>query len=384
MKVTVPGIPVPNLIISDGDPDGSPGADGSPAGGSNIYARRNMALTPTGSASGRTRVTSTNLPDSPTLLSMRLRRQQSSASMPTTPLDGNRRSARTASASRGSASARRGPVAVDPALVSFYTERPPKLHTPNHIPPITTSDFKATASAPATPTGGHGVHGSVASTGSFHGSMSRSQSPYMGGRPGSPGAVGLGSRVGSAKALCFGHVMPRKRSQRTVPPIPGTAEALSMSHGHSSMRPSTAPYSGSSAATSPNAAAGSPGSRGTRSTSGMAASANGTVGGGAGSASDLPPLLPDSPAGASPGSLDLDLSQWLLPASAVAQHGPAGLFGGEEGGDSVPMLSRTIRGLVHCDLGYAEVTESFEFINAVDIQNLTFRFPVPPHCCLTK
>lgn len=101
-------------------------------------------------------------------------------------------------------------------------------------------------------------------------------------------------------------------------------------------------------------------------------------------AQGVPPVEPCVPLCDSAGALTLDLAHWLVPGAAVGGHGPCGLFGGEEANNSVPLLSRAVKALVHCDLGYAEVTESLEFISATDINHLTFRFPVPVDCCLVR
>ncbi|GIL68858.1 hypothetical protein Vafri_22085, partial [Volvox africanus] len=306
---------------------------------------------------------------------------------------------------------RRGPIRVDPELVRQYTERPPKLCTPNNASrPVTSSDFVAFKNHTVNRTGTANTLRTVLG--------SNSPAGGGGGGAGGSGAVVAAEARGVMQLTTLlgpAWVQPALRSRTPHIGVGGilTGSSNSVPGLHVPLeldpppRPPPPP-SGTAAggATSPSAlfrrslefsdgvsSQGSPGAAAAAAAAAAAGDRTGTplTASTFGAASSLPapvPALTASRAGPAPhmrcgaGELTLDVHTWLTPPTAPAGE-LCGLFNGDDG-ESVALLSRVVKGAVQCDLGWAEVSESLMFMSTVTVPNAVMRFPVPHRAILQR
>ncbi|GLC72671.1 hypothetical protein PLESTF_001276900 [Pleodorina starrii] len=314
---------------------------------------------------------------------------------------------------------RRGPIYVDPELVRQYTERPPKLYTPNNTSrPVTSSDFAAfknhtvnragTANTLRTVLGSNAPAGGGAGGAGGGGGAAAAEArgvtplttllgpawvaPAL--RPRSP-HLGVGGVTGSATCVPGLHVpLELEPPPRALPPPPpggGGAAAGPSSpsgpHTHLFRRSPEVPDRVSSLGASSGtvaaaaAAAAAAGDRAgtplTVSTFGAASSVPAPV-----QAMAAPRAGPPPHVRCGAGELVLDVNAWLTPPTAPTGE-LCGLFNGDDG-ESVALLSRVVKGAVQCDLGWAEVSESLMFMSTVTVPNAVLRFPVPHRAILQR
>lgn len=303
-------------------------------------------------------------------------------------------------------------VFVDPELVRHYTERPPKLRTPNNaFRPVTSSDFAAfkthTVSRSGTPNtlrtalgGVDGADGGSAD-GATAASGTGSRSPGaailhqlagppwvpLASRPRSP-HLGVGGVLGSAKNVPGLHVPmdiepmhPPRTPPRCLPKTPHDPNYPNFSHsaaGGSSRH-------GVSPDQHPMLTDNDPpgNARGLSQTPASIYSSFGARSALNGYPQPQAPRvhLPHLRAGT--GELPLDVDAWLTPPAAPGSE-VCGLFGGDDGTDSVSLLSRVVKGVANLDLGWVEVSESLMFMAGTATPNAMFRFPLPPRSILQR
>ncbi|PNH12015.1 hypothetical protein TSOC_001047 [Tetrabaena socialis] len=248
---------------------------------------------------------------------------------------GGRRS--SSGGSRGSRPPRE--VVIDPDILRAYTERPPKLATPNNASrPVTSSDFKAFKNHTVTRTGapntlrtplgssaGAAGPGGVGATAEARGVTPLSSllvpawlQPAA--RPRSP-HLGVGGVLGSATSVPglfvpLGLDLPPRPTSRAPSPAQGPADV----DGTERLGTPLAAASASALTSSPPPPAPPP------AVHAAARAAPGRVRCGA-------------------GELALDVKAWLTPAAGPSGD-VCGLFGGDDGTESVALLSRVVKGTV--------------------------------------
>ncbi|EFJ51491.1 hypothetical protein VOLCADRAFT_116367 [Volvox carteri f. nagariensis] len=306
----------------------------------------------------------------------------------------------------------RGHVHVDPELVRQYTERPPKLCTPNNASrPVTSSDFVAfknhtvnragTANTLRTvlgsnaPAGGSGSSGSSGATAAAEARGVTPLTTLLGPawvpavlRPRSP-RVGVGGILTGSTSVPGLHVPLELDPPLRLPPSGGGGATTGASSptAHSNLFRRSLEFSdgisslgspGAAAATAAAAAAGDrTGTPLTVSTFGAASSLPAPV-----QAVTVPRTGPPPHVRCGAGELTLDVNTWLTPPTAPSGE-LCGLFNSDDG-ESVALLSRVVKGVVQCDLGWAEVSESLMFMSTVTVPNAVLRFPVPHRAILQR
>ncbi len=302
-------------------------------------------------------------------------------------------------------------VFVDPELVRHYTERPPKLRTPNNaFRPVTSSDFAAfkthTVSRSGTPNtlrtalggvdGADGGSADGAAAGSGIGSRSPGAAvlhqlagpPWvpLASRPRSP-HLGVGGVLGSAKSVPGLHVPmdiepmhPPRTPPRCLPKTPHDPNYPNFSHSAGSSRHGVSPDQHPLAIDKepPGHARGlvQEPSASIYSSFGARSTLNGLP------QTQAPRVhLPHLRAGT--GELPLDVDAWLTPPAPPGSE-VCGLFGGDDGTDSVSLLSRVVKGVANLDLGWVEVSESLMFMAGTATPNAMLRFPLPPRSILQR
>ncbi|KXZ48872.1 hypothetical protein GPECTOR_25g457 [Gonium pectorale] len=268
-----------------------------------------------------------------------------------------------------------------------YTERPPKLCTPNNASrPVTSSDFAAfknhTVNRNGTPNTLRTPLGSAATGAGAGGS----------GGPGGAAAVEARGVVPLTALLGPPWLPPAMRPKSPhlgVGGVTGSATSVPGLHVPLELDP---PARTPSRTTSPQ--------QQSQRSSGVSDPDGGAEAGGQSSMTTSVTGMPPPPSqaavvaprmmhtGPAPvrcgaGELLLDVNAWLTPVSAPGSE-LCGVFYGDEGGDSVALMSRVVKGTVQCDLGWAEISESLMFMSTSVVPNAVLRFALPHRAVLQR